>query len=140
MPPPSPPSLGLNEVIQIDDYNVISNVQQRKGTGGRPAIIANSIKFNVEILTQTTIEIPWGVEAVWAILTPKNITNASKIQKIVVGSIYYKPDSRKKTVLLDHIAEVYNLLISKYQKGLHWILAGDTNDLNWILFWHSTQT
>ena len=106
MPPPSPPSLGLNEVIQIDDYNVISNVHQRKGTGGRPAIIANSIKFNVEILTQTTIEIPWGVEAVWAILTPKNITNASKIQKIVVGSIYCKLESRKKTVLLDHIAEV----------------------------------
>ena len=102
--------LTLNEVIQIDDYKVISNVHQRKGTGGRPAIIANSRKFNVENLTQTSIEIPWGVEAVWAILTPKNVTNASKIQKIVVGSIYCKPDSRKKTVLLDHIAEVYNLL------------------------------
>ena len=60
--------LTLNEVIQIDDYKVISNVHQRKGTGGRPAIIANSRKFNVENLTQTTIEIPWGVEAVWAIL------------------------------------------------------------------------
>ena len=43
-----------------------------------------------------------------------------------MASIYCKPDSRKKTELLDHIAQV---LSSKYQKGLHWILSGDTNDL-----------
>ena len=83
----------------------------------------------MENLTQTTIEIPWGVEAVWAVLTPKNVSNASKIQKVVVGSIYSKPDSRKKSILLDHISQVYNLLSSKFKKGLHWILCGDTNDL-----------
>ena len=70
-----------------------------------------------------------SVEAVWAVLTPKNVSNASKIQKIVVGSIYSKPDSRKKSVLLDHVSGVYNLLCSKYRNGLHWILCGDTNDL-----------
>ena len=53
----------------------------------------------------------------------------SKIQKIVVGSIYCKPDSRKKSLLLDHISQVYNTLSSKYKNGLHWILCGDTNDL-----------
>ena len=100
-----------------------------KGKRGRPAIIANIEKFTVENLTQQTITISWGVEAVWAVLSPKNISNASSIQKIVVGSIYCKPDSRKKTLLLDHIAEVYNLLSSKYQNGLHWIICGDTNDL-----------
>ena len=46
-----------------------------------------------------------------------------------MASIYCKPDSRKKTELLDHIAQVYGHLSSKYQKGLHWILSGDTNDL-----------
>ena len=122
-------NLTLKEVIKIDDYSIISNVFQRKGKGGRPAIIANSKKFQVENLTQTTIEIRWGVEAVWAVLTPKNVSNASKIQKIVVGSIYSKPDSRKKSILLDHISQVYNLLSSKFKKGLHWILCGDTNDL-----------
>ena len=122
-------NLTLNKVIKIKDYTVISNVFQRKGKGGRPAIIANSRKFLIENLTQNVVEIPWGVEAVWAVLTPKNVTNASKIQKIVIGSIYCKPDSRKKSVLLDHISEVYNLLSSKYRKGLHWILCGDTNDL-----------
>ena len=53
----------------------------------------------------------------------------SVIKKIAVASIYSKPDSRKKTVLLDHISESYNLLCSKYTDGLYFILAGDTNDL-----------
>ena len=121
--------LTLEEVIEIEDFTVISNVHQRRGKGGRPAIIANSKKFDVENLTNTEISIPWGVEIVWAVLTPKNVTNASKIQKIVVASVYCKPDSRKKTLLLDHIAQVYNFLSAKYKRGLHWIICGDTNDL-----------
>ena len=95
--------LSLDKVIKIDDFKVVSNVFQRIGVGGRPAIIANSKKYVIENLTQTEVSIPWGVEAVWAVLTPENVNNASKIQKIVVGSIYSKPDSRKK---LNHIAQV----------------------------------
>ena len=119
----------LEEVIKIDDFTVISNVHQRKGIGGRPAIIVNSRKYHVENLTQTVVSIPWEVEVVWAAITPKNVNNSSKIQKIVIGSIYSKPDSRKKSVLLDHIAQVYGQLCTKYKKGLHWIICGDTNDL-----------
>ena len=119
----------LDKALEMTDYEVISNVHQRIGKGGRPAIIANKQLFDVENLTNTLISIPWGIEIVWAVLTPKNIDNTSSIQKIAVASIYSKPDSRKKTLLLDHIAEVYNLLCSKYKKGLHWILCGDTNDL-----------
>ena len=122
-------NLKLNEIISIDDYEVISNVFQRKGIGGRPAIVVNKKKFQVENLTQSVIEIPWGVEAVWALLTPKNSTSASKIQKIAVGSIYCKPNSKKKTALLDHIAQVYHKLCSKYSNGLYWIICGDTNSL-----------
>ena len=119
----------LEKVIKLDDFKIISNVFQRKGVGGRPAIIVNSKKYVIENLTQSVVSIPWGVEAVWAVLTPKNVTNASKIQKIVVGSIYSKPDSRKKSLLLDHISQVYHLLCSKFNKGLHWVICGDTNDL-----------
>ena len=90
-------NLTLDEVIKIPDYTVISNVFQRNGQGGRPAIVANNKKFTVENLTQNEIEIPWGVEAVWAALSPKNVNNGSKIQKIIVGSIYCKPDSRMKS-------------------------------------------
>ena len=74
---------------------------------------------------------PIGVEIVWALLTPKTnmIDGSHRIKKIVVASIYSKPNSKKKTALLDHIAVTFNYLSAKYGDGLHFILAGDTNDL-----------
>ena len=108
---------------------VISNPSQRRGKGGRPALIVNKTKFQVHNLTQTDITIPWGVEIVWAVLTPLGVTSKSTITKIVIGSLYSKPNSKKKTALLDHIAEVYQAMCAKYSKGLQWILAGDFNDL-----------
>ena len=122
-------NLALNQIIQLEDHCVISNVHQRRGVGGRPAIIVNNKKYDVQNLTQSLISIPWGVEAVWCLISPKQITNNSIVKKIAVASIYSKPDSRKKTVLLDHISESYNLLCSKYREGLYFIIAGDTNDL-----------
>ena len=32
-------------------------------------------------------------------------------------------------MLLDHIAQAYNIISAKYQTGLYFILSGDTNDL-----------
>jgi hypothetical protein len=46
-----------------------------------------------------------------------------------VCSLYSKPDSRKKSLLLDHISHAFNLISTKYGNGLHFIIAGDTNDL-----------
>ena len=122
-------SLTLDQIIDLDNYKVISNVYQRSGMGGRPALVINEKKYHVENLTNTLVSIPYGVEITWAILTPKQISPSSIIKKIAVASIYSKPDSRKKTLLLDHIAETYHMLSSKYLDGLHFILAGDTNDL-----------
>ena len=85
--------------------------------------------FFVQNITNTMVQIPYGVEIVWAILTPKNVSPTSTVKKIAVAAIYSKPNSKKKTALLDHIAETYHMLNSKYQSGLHFILAGDTNDL-----------
>ena len=119
----------LDEIISLEDHVVISNFHQRHGVGGRPALIINSKKFIVQNLTQCVIQIPWGVEIVWAMITPKNIQSDSKIQKIILGAIYSKPNSRKKTATLDHITDVFNQMSVKFQKGLHFILAGDTNDL-----------
>ena len=84
---------------------------------------------NVRNITNTLITIPWGCEAIWALISPKNARNTSKIQNIALCSIYSKPDSRHKTKLLDHISFAYNVLSAKYQNGLHFILAGDTNEL-----------
>ena len=121
--------LTLDEIIKLDDHTIISNVSQRKGTGGRPAIFVNNKKFDVQNVTNTLVQIPWGVEAVWCVLTPKNVTNNSKIQKIACCAVYSKPSSKKKSLLLDHISDAYNVLKTKYGKGLHYVIAGDTNDL-----------
>ena len=123
------PEFTLSELIQLEDFTVISNPHQRLGVGGRPALVINTKHYYVRNLTNSLIEIPWGVEATWAILTPKNVTNASKIQKIAVCSLYCKPNSKMKTRLLDHISVAYSILSSKFTTGLHFILAGDTNEL-----------
>ena len=122
-------NLRLKEVIQLDDYKTISNVYQRTGEGGRPAIIVNESRYHVQDLTNTVISIPYGVEVTWALLTPKQVTANSIVKKIAVASIYCKPDSRKKTLLLDHIAEAFHTLSSKYQSGLYFLMARDTNEL-----------
>ena len=122
-------SLTLDQIIDLENYQVISNVYQRTGVGGRPALIINDKKYHVENLTNTLVNIPHGVEITWAMLTPKDLSPSSIIKKIAVASIYCKPSSRTKTKLLDHIAETYHMLNSKHLDGLHFILAGDTNDL-----------
>ena len=60
----------LDQIIKLENYQVISNVYQRNGKGGRPALIINDSKYHVENLTNTVISIPWGVEITWALLTP----------------------------------------------------------------------
>ena len=77
-------NLTLNEIIKLEDHQVISNVSQRTGIGGRPAIVANKVKFDVQDVTNKLIQIPWGVEAVWCILTPKNVTHDSKSRQILL--------------------------------------------------------
>ena len=109
----------LNEIIHLKDHAIVSNVFQRKGKGGRPAIIVNKNKFSVQNLTNTLINIKWGIEVVWCLLTPTNSTPSSKIQKIACASVYCKPGSKHKTDLQDHMAEAYNILSTKYQRGLH---------------------
>ena len=64
------------------------------------------------------------------VITPKNVTQDSKVQKIVCCALYSKPDSRKKSLLLDHISDAFAILEKKYKRGLHYIFSGDTNDLN----------
>ena len=120
----------LHNIIVLEDHEIISNVYQRKGQGGRPALIVNKKKFEIQNLTNTIINIMWGVEVVWCLLTPKNATPSSKIQKIACASVYCKPGSKHKSDLQDHMAEAYNILSTKYQRGLHFIIAGDTNELN----------
>ena len=124
------PLSDLLEDLTESEYTIISNVHQRREKGGRPGLVVNNKNYHVQNLTQSVINVPWGCEIVWCVLTPKNIQkDDDKIQKIVCGSFYSKPGSKYKSKLLDHISDTYNYLSTKYKKGLHWILARDANDL-----------
>ena len=122
-------NMTLDQIIDLDNHVIISNVHQRIGKGGRPAIIVNNDKYIVQNLTNTVINIKWGVEVVWCLLTPKEMTLDSKIRHIACAAIYSKPGSKNKSYLLDHISEAFNILSAKFLTGLHFILAGDTNEL-----------
>ena len=89
----------------------------------------NTKKFEVTNLTNILFPIKWGVEAVWAVLTPKNSSLSSKVKRIACAAIYCKPGSKNKTDLLDHLSDAYNIVSTKYGRGLHFIIAGDTNEL-----------
>ena len=116
----------IEDLIDEENFTVISNPHQRKGRGGRPLIIADHTKY---IVDKPDISCPWGVEMVWCILSPKNATSVSKIQKIIVGSFYSKPNSRAKRKLLDHISEVYHMMHSRFKTGLYFLIGADSNDL-----------
>ena len=67
----------VDKMIKLDDHIVISNVSQRSGKGGRPALIVNAKNYDVKDLTNTIIQVPRGVVAVWCLLMPKISTNDS---------------------------------------------------------------
>ena len=82
-------------------------------------------------LCPDVITVPVGVEAVWALITPKTRNPRSEVKHIAVCSLYYRgPKSTKRKELFDHVAESFHLLTAKYGSDLHFIIAGDTNRLN----------
>ena len=116
-----------------EEYEIISNPHARssKRQGGRPAIIIKRDKFNIKNLTNTVVNIPWKVEATWAAITPKNVSQNSVIKKIILCAFYYPgPHSKIKTRLLDHICQTFHLLTAKYGEGTHFILCADANKLD----------
>ena len=120
----------LQQLLDLDDYEVISMVKKRDFKGGNPAILINKQKFIVKRICPDPICVPVGVEAVWALISPKN-SSSNKLKYIAVCSLYYRgPKSTKKQELFDHIAETYHYLSAKYGSHIEYILAGDTNRLN----------
>ena len=49
------PEYDLSKLIDIEDYTVVSNPHQRKGKGGRPALVINTKNYHVRNLTNTLI-------------------------------------------------------------------------------------
>ena len=129
------PDFTLQQLLPdlVEDFEFITNPHARPSgrQGGRPAIIIRKDKYRIKNLTNTLVNIPWGVEATWASITPKNVTQDSLIKRIILCSFYYPgPHSKVKTLLLDHISQTYHLLTAKYGDGLHFTLGADANKLD----------
>ena len=118
----------LEKVIQMDGYQIVKNVLQREGNGGKPALIIKKDKFFVKELSPSVITVPPTVEASWALLTPKIQLNA-EVKHIAVASVYYAKRTKRRD-FIDHICEAYNVLLAKYGQGLQFIIAGDFNRIN----------
>ena len=71
----------LENLMNMDGYKIISNPYQRTGRGGRPALIVKREKYEIKNLTNTIVDIPWGLEAVWVLLTPKERKQNQVIKK-----------------------------------------------------------
>ena len=121
-------NMGLEDVIQMDGYQIVKNVLQRSGKGGKPALIIKNEKFHIKELCPTLFTVPPTVEATWALLTPKIQVNPA-VKYIAVASVYYAKRTKRKD-FIDHICEAYNVLLAKYGQGIHFIIAGDFNRLN----------
>ena len=120
----------LQEFLNFENYEVISMVKKRDFKGGNPAILINKQKYIIRKICPDPITVPIGVEAIWALISPRN-NNSKKFQHIAICSLYYRgPKSTKKQELFDHIGETYHYLSAKYGTNMEFILAGDTNRLN----------
>ena len=86
----------ISDILNIDDYKWVQNVVQRNKKGGKPAILASEKLFHIKELSPDVITVPIGVEAVWALLIPKNTTTGSTIKQIAVASVYYSSTQTTK--------------------------------------------
>ena len=90
--------------------------------GGGAAILYTEQNFWVE---GANILVENGVEACWAIFTPKN-TKYSSIKRICVGSIYIAPLSKFKQESVEHIIDVIFQVKATYGNEVIFFL---------LLFW-----
>ena len=118
----------LSDLIQISGFKWIKNVCQRRSAGGKPAILIKEKDFFIKELCPDVITVPVGVEAVWALLTPKAASNR-KFKHIAIASVYYSSNYTRKDDFIDHISETFHILCSKYGPELKFIIAGDFNRL-----------
>ena len=113
----------LAKVLQMEHYKVISYRRPPPRVGGGAAIIYTEQNFFVEVLD---MNVENGVEACWAIFTPKK-KELLHIKRICVGSIYIAPKSKYKQESVDHIVDVMFQTKARFGNDVHFIISGDFN-------------
>ena len=125
----TPKSTPVEEILEIEGFKILKNPVQRNRRGGKPVLLVNINKFHIQELCPDIVTVPIGVEAVWALVTPKNTHAASKVKHIAIASLYYTKATRRQD-LIDHINSSFSILSAKYGPNLHFAICGDMNRLN----------
>ena len=124
-------SLALSDIISIENFKFVTNVTKRSGRGGKPAILINESKYVIKELCPNDITVPLNVEAVWALIQCKNISQMSQFKNIIVCSYYYAgPHTASKEAIYDHMTESISYLSAKYGPKVDFILCADSNRLD----------
>ena len=89
--------------------------------GGGTAVLVNSRNWLSQHLDD--ILVPQGLEVVWVKAVPKL---KSMIKMVIICGIYSKPNSKKKTILSDHISMNYHHIRAKYPEA-RFLFLGDFN-------------
>ena len=114
----------IEEMLELKGISYISTPRPGLRRGGGTAIAACPGTFS---LVKLHIEIPNSLEVVWGLLRPRKVIG--KITKIILCSFYCPPRSKKKSILIDHISTVLNILKTEHPNAAT-IIAGDKNDLD----------
>ena len=122
----------LNEIIQIENFRILTNVVQRQHRGGKPALLIDESQYFIKELCPELFTVPIGIEAVWALIRPKIKKNIrkTKFNWIAICCYYYQEDNQaSRTLMYDHMTESINLIKAKY-KNSRLILIADSNQLD----------
>ena len=120
----------ISESLEIEGYKWVRNVCQSNRGRGKPHILISEKDFHITEISPEPITVPVNVEVAWALLTPKRKLQGTRINHIVVASVYYSSTQTSRVAFLDHISESYHALCSNYGSDLKFIIGGDVNRLN----------
>ena len=117
------PNFYLSKNLKMEHYSVISYRRPPQRVGGGAAILYTEQNFFVE---NADIIVEKGVEACWAIFTPKK-KELPNIKRICVGSVYIAPRSKYKQGTVDHIIDVMFQMKTRYDNQVNFMISGDFN-------------
>ena len=113
----------LTDMLKMEHYKVISYRRPAPRVGGGAAIVYTEHNFIVE---PAGVQVENGVEACWAIFTPRN-KEISTITRICVGSIYIAPKSKYKKETVDHIIDVMFSMKARFDNKVNFLISCDFN-------------
>ena len=114
----------IEELFELKGMKYISTPRPGTRRGGGAAIVVNTEKFSISKLN---IPIQSGLEIVWGLMRPKEITG--KITRIIVCCFYCPPKSKKKSALIEHMTLTLQSLRTTFPMAAA-VISGDRNDLS----------